>query len=247
MTQGGFAQRLVRWQATHGRHDLPWQQRRDPYAVWLSEIMLQQTQVSTVRSYFARFIDRFAQVADLAAAHEDEVLALWSGLGYYSRARNLHRCAQQVMAHFGGEFPRNAGQLQTLPGIGPSTAAAIASFCFGERISILDGNVRRVLTRYIGFGADLAQMANERALWAHAQSLLPEQAEVQANPRVMAAYTQGLMDLGATVCTPLRPRCGRAPCKRIVWPMRAARPRRFRCAAAAQAQRAVAVVVVADG
>lgn len=211
MTHGSFTQRLVRWQATHGRHDLPWQQRRDPYAVWLSEIMLQQTQVSTVRGYFARFIDRFAQLADLAAAHEDEVLALWSGLGYYSRARNLHRCAQQVMERFGGEFPRSAEQLQTLPGIGPSTAAAIASFCFGERISILDGNVRRVLTRYSGFDADLAQLANERALWAHAQSLLPAAAQVQANPGVMAAYTQGLMDLGATVCTPRRPRCEACP------------------------------------
>ena len=145
-----FAARLVRWQRQHGRHGLPWQGTRDPYRVWLSEIMLQQTQVATVLGYFARFIQHFPDVAALAAASSDEVMALWSGLGYYSRARNLHQCAQQVMERFGGQFPRSAALLQTLPGIGPSTAAAIAAFCFDERAAILDGNVKRVLTRHLG-------------------------------------------------------------------------------------------------
>ena len=168
-----FAAEIVRWQKSHGRNSLPWQNTRDPYRVWLSEIMLQQTQVSTVLDYYERFLRRFPTVGDLAAASQDEVLGLWSGLGYYSRARNLHRCAQEVVALHGGAFPMAAAQLQTLPGIGRSTAAAIASFCSGERVAILDGNVRRVLTRVLGFSADLAQSANERALWAHAESLLP--------------------------------------------------------------------------
>jgi A/G-specific adenine glycosylase len=198
-----FASRVVRWQKTHGRHDLPWQNTRDPYRVWLSEIMLQQTQVSAVRDYFARFLARCPDVASLAAATEDDVLALWSGLGYYSRARNLHRCAQQVMALHGGAFPQTAEVLQTLPGIGRSTAAAIASFCFGERVAILDGNVKRVLTRLLAFDGDLASGANERALWNQATELLPRRAVREAMPH----YTQGLMDLGATVCTARKPQC----------------------------------------
>jgi A/G-specific adenine glycosylase len=126
----GFSRDVVAWQKTRGRNHLPWQNTRDPYRVWLSEIMLQQTQVTTVLDYYARFLKRFPDVTDLAAAQPDDVLALWSGLGYYSRARNMHRCAQQVMTAYGGRFPSTAAQLQTLPGIGPSTAAAIASFCF---------------------------------------------------------------------------------------------------------------------
>ena len=200
-----FAARLLHWQRQHGRHGLPWQGTRDPYRVWLSEIMLQQTQVATVLGYFARFIQRFADVAALAAASSDEVMALWSGLGYYSRARNLHQCARQVMERFGGQFPRSAALLQTLPGIGPSTAAAIAAFCFDERAAILDGNVKRVLTRHLGDASDLAVAANARALHARALALLP------ANSADMPAYTQGLMDLGATVCTPRQPQCGRCP------------------------------------
>ena len=137
--------------------------------------MLQQTQVSTVLDYFPRFLGRFPDVAALAAAPQDDVLALWSGLGYYSRARNLHQCAQEVMTRFGGAFPRRAEDLQTLPGIGRSTAAAIAAFCFGERAAILDGNVKRVLTRVLGYSADLAVAKNEKALWALAQDLLPAQ------------------------------------------------------------------------
>jgi A/G-specific adenine glycosylase len=200
-----FANRLVHWQRTHGRHDLPWQGTRDPYPVWLSEIMLQQTQVVTVKDYFARFMQRFPTVADLAAAHEDEVLGLWSGLGYYSRARNLHKAAQQVVALHGGVFPRDAHTLQSLPGIGPSTAAAIASICFGERVAILDGNVKRVLTRFLGFADDLAASRHEKALWQIAQDLVPEQ------PADMPTYTQAVMDLGATVCTPRQPRCHACP------------------------------------
>jgi A/G-specific adenine glycosylase len=193
----GFAGRIVRWQQSHGRHDLPWQRTRDPYRVWLSEIMLQQTQVATVLAYYERFLARFADVRALAAAPEDEVLALWSGLGYYSRARNLHNCARDVVARFGGEFPRSATELESLPGIGRSTAAAIASFCFGERVAILDGNVRRVLARVLAFDG------RERDLWTHAQALLPTRDVAKSMPR----YTQGVMDLGATVCLPRNPSC----------------------------------------
>lgn len=203
----GFAGRVVRWQRTHGRNSLPWQNTRDPYRVWLSEVMLQQTQVTTVLDYYSRFLARFPGVRALAAAQPDEVMALWSGLGYYSRARNMHRCAQDVVSLHGGEFPRTADLLQTLPGIGRSTAAAIASFCFGERVAILDGNVKRVLARVLGYGADLAQAGNERELWAHADGLLPRRALAESMPR----YTQGLMDLGATVCVARNPGCLACP------------------------------------
>ena len=199
----GFAGRVVRWQQIHGRSGLPWQGSRDPYRVWLSEIMLQQTQVSVVLDYYARFLQRFPDVASLAAANVDEVMSLWSGLGYYSRARNLHRCAQQVVADHGGEFPSTAAMLARLPGIGRSTAAAIAAFCFGERVAILDGNVKRVLTRVLGFEKDLAQAASERELWSRAQALLP----ASGCEEQMPAYTQGLMDLGATVCLQRNPQC----------------------------------------
>jgi A/G-specific adenine glycosylase len=198
-----FAGRVVRWQRTHGRNSLPWQATRDPYRVWLSEIMLQQTQVAAVLGYYDRFLQRFPDVAALAAASLDDVLASWSGLGYYSRARNLHRCAQDVVQKHGGAFPARAEQLQELPGIGPSTAAAISSFCFGERAAILDGNVKRVLTRVLGYDHDLSSATNERQLWDHARALLPTR-ELQES---MPAYTQGLMDLGATVCLPRNPSC----------------------------------------
>lgn len=198
-----FANAIVDWQKSHGRNSLPWQNTRDPYRVWLSEIMLQQTQVATVLAYYNRFLQCFPKVSDLAAASQDEVMALWSGLGYYSRARNLHRCAQEVMTLHNGQFPASAAQLQTLPGIGRSTAAAIASFCFGERVAILDGNVKRVLTRVLGFSGDLAQAAQERMLWNWAADLLPADDLAQTMPR----YTQGLMDLGATICTGRQPKC----------------------------------------
>ena len=198
-----LAAQVVRWQEAHGRNHLPWQNTRDAYRVWLSEIMLQQTQVATVLEYYTRFLARFPDVRQLAAAPQDEVLALWSGLGYYSRARNLHRCAQIVVHQHGGEFPRTVDELAALPGIGRSTAGAIAAFCFGVRAPILDANVRRVLTRVLGFGADLAEAKNERALWQQAEALLPQQDLSHAMPR----YTQGLMDLGAGICLPRNPNC----------------------------------------
>jgi A/G-specific adenine glycosylase len=201
----GFARRMVDWQRGQGRQHLPWQHTRDPYRVWLSEIMLQQTQVSTVLDYYPRFLQRFPNVAVLAAAPQDDVLALWSGLGYYSRARNLHRCAQQVVERFGGKFPASAELLLSLPGIGRSTAAAIAAFCFHERVSILDGNVKRVLSRVLGYDADLAVAAHERELWALADRLLPKQATD------MPAYTQSLMDVGATLCQPRKVQCDACP------------------------------------
>jgi A/G-specific adenine glycosylase len=202
-----FASRIVQWQRTHGRHALPWQNTRDAYRVWVSEIMLQQTQVATVIDYYARFIARFPDVKALAAAELDEVLALWSGLGYYGRARNMHRCAREIVALHGGEFPASSQSLQALPGIGRSTAAAIAVFCFGERAAILDGNVKRVLSRVLGFGADLSAASVERSLWAQADELLPQEAQRQDVP----AYTQGLMDLGATVCHARNPGCLACP------------------------------------
>jgi A/G-specific adenine glycosylase len=194
-----FAPSLVAWQRSHGRHALPWQNTRDPYRVWLSEIMLQQTQVTTVLGYYQRFLERFPAVSDLAAATLDEVLALWAGLGYYSRARNLHACAQAVMTLHAGEFPRNSVGLQTLPGIGRSTAAAVAAFCFGERVAILDGNVKRVLGRLLAFDGDLASSTEEKRLWSLASDLLPAEG--------IESYTQGLMDLGATICSTRSPQC----------------------------------------
>ena len=204
MGASNFATRVVAWQRQHGRNTLPWQNTQDPYRVWLSEIMLQQTQVVTVIGYFAKFLERCPTVADLAAASSDEVMGLWSGLGYYSRARNLHRCAQLVVELHGGQFPRDAATLATLPGIGRSTAAAIASLCFGERVAILDANVKRVVTRVLGFDADLASSANEKKLWDAATSLLPAAQNAAAD---MPRYTQGMMDLGATVCSPKKPSC----------------------------------------
>jgi A/G-specific adenine glycosylase len=194
---------------------------RDPYRVWLSEIMLQQTQVSTVLVYFDRFLARFPDVAALAAAPLDEVLTLWAGLGYYSRARNLHKCAQAVMSQHGGQFPRNFEALQTLPGIGPSTAAAIAAFCFDERVSIMDGNVKRVLSRVMGWGQDLSLRVNEKALWDASQIVLPERAAD------MPSYTQGLMDLGATLCTPRKPACLTCPWSDLCVARREDNPERF--------------------
>lgn len=202
-----FSARIIAWQKKQGRHHLPWQNTQDPYRVWLSEIMLQQTQVVTVLDYYPRFLHHFDNVAALAAAQSDQVLSLWSGLGYYTRARNLHACAQQVMQLHQGQFPRTAQILQTLPGIGKSTAAAIAAFCFGERAAILDANVKRVLSRILAFDADLAKVANERKLWEYAETLLPTKNLVQQMP----SYTQGLMDLGATVCTPKLPQCAVCP------------------------------------
>ena len=198
-----FSGRLIAWQKTAGRHDLPWQQTRDPYRIWLSEIMLQQTQVATVIPYFQRFLARFPTLQALAAAPLEAVIEHWAGLGYYARARNLHRCAQQLVAVHAGKWPDSATQLSALPGIGRSTAAAIAAFAFGQRSAILDGNVKRVLCRHFAVEGFPGQAAVDRELWALAERLLPE-GDIEA-------YTQGLMDLGATLCTRSRPRCADCP------------------------------------
>lgn len=198
-----FSTRLIRWQARHGRHDLPWQKTRSPYRVWLSEVMLQQTQVATVIPYYRRFLARFPDVESLARASLDEVLVLWSGLGYYSRARNLHAAAQVVVESLGGRFPRARAQLASLPGVGRSTAAAIAVFAFGEREAILDGNVKRVLARYFAVRGYPGEKQVENRLWKIAESLLPR--------RNIERYTQALMDLGAGLCTRARPACASCP------------------------------------
>lgn len=202
-----FAGRLVRWQRQDGRHGLPWQGTREAYRVWLSEIMLQQTQVRTVLEYYPRFLAHFPSVQALAQAPLDAVLGLWEGLGYYSRARNLHRCAQSVVADWGGVFPQRAQDLVTLPGVGPSTAAAIAAFCAGERVSILDGNVQRVLARHRALDADFSRTAPRRELQQLANALVPASVD-------MPTYTQALMDVGATRCTPRQPACGLCPLSR---------------------------------
>ena len=198
-----FAAQVVRWQKQHGRHDLPWQRTRDAYRIWLSEIMLQQTQVATVIPYFARFIARFPDVRALAAANEDDVLALWSGLGYYSRARNLHRAAQLIVERHGAELPRSVDELIELPGIGRSTAAAIAVFAYGARHAILDGNVKRVFARRFGVAGYPGDAKVMAALWRETERQLPV--------REIESYTQGLMDLGATLCTRTKPRCDACP------------------------------------
>jgi A/G-specific adenine glycosylase len=194
-----FSARIVRWQRSHGRQGLPWQDTRDPYRIWLSEVMLQQTQVATVIPYYHRFLARFPGVAALAAASEEEVLSLWSGLGYYARARNLHRAARQVMERFAGAFPSDFHALESLPGIGRSTAAAIAAFASGERRAILDGNVRRVLARHAGIGGDPSRAAVLAELWAEAERRLPREG--------IERYTQGMMDLGADICAVRNPAC----------------------------------------
>jgi A/G-specific adenine glycosylase len=198
-----FASRIIHWQQRHGRHALPWQASRDPYRTWLSEIMLQQTQVATVIPYFERFVARFPDLPSLAAAHEDEVLAVWSGLGYYSRARNLHAAARAIVAHHDGRFPAEAAAIEQLPGVGRSTAAAIAALAFGQRCAILDGNVKRVLARHGGIAGWAGDRKVETALWQLAESHLPGTA--------IEAYTQGMMDLGALVCTRSQPTCAACP------------------------------------
>ncbi|MDZ4313314.1 MAG: A/G-specific adenine glycosylase [Azonexus sp.] len=198
-----FSERLIAWQKVSGRHELPWQKTRDPYRVWLSEIMLQQTQVATVIPYYQRFLDRFPDVTTLAAAPIEAVIEHWAGLGYYARARNLHRCAQQIATVHAGKFPNSTEQLVELAGIGRSTAAAIAAFAFGQRAAILDGNVKRVLCRQYGVEGFPGISAVDRSLWQLAENLLPA-GDIEA-------YTQGLMDLGATLCTRSRPRCDACP------------------------------------
>ncbi|MGZ8254554.1 MAG: A/G-specific adenine glycosylase [Burkholderiaceae bacterium] len=202
-SSASFADRVVRWQGSHGRRDLPWQGTRDTYRIWVSEIMLQQTQVAAVIPYYVRFLERFPDIEALASAPSAEVMAAWAGLGYYSRARNLHKCAQTVVEQHGAQFPRTARALVDLPGIGRSTAAAIAAFAFGERAAILDGNVKRVFARHFGVDGYPGETGVERRLWQVAEAELPATG--------IEPYTQGLMDLGATVCVRSRPRCQECP------------------------------------
>jgi A/G-specific adenine glycosylase len=200
---GAFAARLLAWYREHGRHDLPWQRDRTPYRVWVSEVMLQQTQVATVIPYYERFLARFPDVGSLAAAPLDEVLHLWSGLGYYARARNLKRAAERIAADHGGEVPTSLEALVALPGIGRSTAGAILALALGERHPILDGNVKRVLARRFGITGDPGSASVLAALWARSDAVTP--------PGDAADFTQAIMDLGATLCTRRRPRCSACP------------------------------------
>lgn len=202
-TPASFAGRLIAWQRTHGRHDLPWQNTTDAYRIWVSEIMLQQTQVSAVIGYYQRFMARFPDVASLAEASSDEVMEHWAGLGYYSRARNLHRAAQLVVSEHGGKFPDDQEALEALPGIGRSTASAIRSFAFGARAPILDGNVKRVFARHAGVEGFPGLPKIEKQMWLMAQERLPQ--------NDLEPYIQGLMDLGATLCSRSKPRCKDCP------------------------------------
>jgi len=198
-----FSEKISAWQRCHGRHHLPWQASRDPYRIWVSEVMLQQTQVGTVIPYFQRFMARFPDVAALAGADEEDVLACWAGLGYYARGRNLHRAARQIAEKLGGVFPRDFSDIAALPGIGRSTAAAISVFAFGERRAILDGNVKRVLARVFAIDGWPGEKKVEARLWQSSESLLPAAG--------IETYTQALMDLGATICTRAKPKCASCP------------------------------------
>ncbi len=198
-----FAARLLRWFDDHGRKDLPWQSPRTAYRVWLSEVMLQQTQVVTVVPYFLRFVEKFASLSELAAAPLDDVLAAWSGLGYYSRARNLHAAAKYCVANFAGELPADFDPLCALPGIGRSTAGAILAQAHGQRFAILDGNVKRVLARHEGVAGWPGSVTVQKQLWSIAEAHTPHSR--------LADYTQAIMDLGATICTRARPKCAQCP------------------------------------
>ena len=236
-----FAARVLAWFESHGRHDLPWQHPRTPYRVWLSEVMLQQTQVATVIPYFERFVHELPDLRALAQADGDRVLALWAGLGYYSRARNLHRAAQLCVERHDGELPDGFEVLAALPGIGRSTAGAILAQAHGTRLPILDGNVRRVLARHAGIDGDVQAAGTQRALWALAESLLPHAR--------LAEYTQAIMDLGATVCRRADPRCGACPVAADCVALREGRtaelPRRK--VARALATRETTILVLRDG
>ena len=200
-----FSDRLILWHAKSGRHHLPWQQSKDPYRVWVSEIMLQQTQVATVIDYYNRFMKKFPTIKSLAHADEEEVMQLWSGLGYYRRARFLHEGAQMIMNEMDGQFPSDFDMMMKIPGIGRSTAGAIAAFSFSQKKAILDGNVKRVLSRYFLITQWTGLPRTEKKLWAYAESLLPN--------KNMGTYTQALMDLGATLCNK-KPQCDICPLKK---------------------------------
>jgi A/G-specific adenine glycosylase len=218
-----FAAKLIAWQKRHGRRGLPWQGTRDPYAIWIAEIMLQQTRVATVIPYYERFLARFPDIATLADSGLDDVLRLWSGLGYYSRARNLHRAARSISENHGGAFPSRFEDVAALPGIGRSTASAICVFAYGARKAILDGNVKRVLARCFGVAGYPGEKRVADRLWRLAEQLAPRWG--------IEAYTQGLMDLGAAVCTRREPDCAKCPLGRLCvarrrgWIERLPRPR----------------------
>lgn len=214
-----FSQQVLAWYEHHGRKHLPWQQDITPYRVWVSEIMLQQTQVSTVIPYFERFMQHFPTVFELADSQQDEVLHLWTGLGYYARGRNLHACAQKIVNEFNGEFPNSVAELTTLPGIGRSTAAAIASISMGISAPILDGNVKRVLTRYFAVSGWPGTAKIEQQLWALAEELQPAHSSAQ--------YTQAMMDLGATLCTRSKPNCNSCPLNNACLGLKTGLPTQF--------------------
>ena len=197
-----FALKLIAWQKEHGRHNLPWQVR-DPYKIWLSEIMLQQTQVESVKSYYVNFLNAFPTIEALSHADLNEVLALWAGLGYYARAKNLHKTAQKIVKDFGGKFPKTPEELAKLAGIGKSTASAIAVFAFGARAAILDGNVKRIFARFFLIDDFINQAKTQKKLWEIAEKLLPE--------NDLPIYTQALMDFGSIICTIKKPKCGECP------------------------------------
>jgi len=205
---GVLSSAIIAWQKKHGRHDLPWQNTTDPYAIWVSEIMLQQTQVTAVIGYYANFMARFPNIQTLANAEQEEVLQHWSGLGYYSRARNLHNAAQIIVDDFAGEFPQAFDDITSLPGIGRSTAAAISTFALDKPQPILDGNVKRVFARYFCIEGWTGTPAIQKQLWKIAEK---ENPNANNKNHDAIAYTQGLMDLGATVCTRSKPKCDTCP------------------------------------
>ena len=203
MDNSHFSAIVLQWFDQHGRKHLPWQQTKSAYNTWISEIMLQQTQVATVIPYYNAFMARFPTVEDLAKAPIDEVLHHWTGLGYYARARNLHKAAHMIVNEFDGQFPQDPQLLEQLPGVGRSTAAAVSSIAYGTKAAILDGNVKRVLARYFAVEGWPGNTQVAKRLWEHAEALTPD--------RRNADYTQAMMDLGATLCTRSKPRCGDCP------------------------------------
>ena len=214
-----FAESVLAWFDQNGRKDLPWQKNPTPYRVWVSEIMLQQTQVTTVIPYYSRFMERFPDIATLAAASLDDVLHLWSGLGYYARARNLHKAAILVCEQFNEQFPDSLEALETLPGIGRSTAGAILALACGQRQAILDGNVKRVLARYHALSGWPGQAAVLKQLWRLAEKHTPDYR--------VAEYTQAMMDLGATVCTRNKPACSECPLSTACKALKTANPAQY--------------------
>ena len=200
-----FSTRLIEWHHINGRKNLPWQKRKTPYRIWISEIMLQQTRVSTASLYFTKFIKKFPNVKKLAASNVDEILGCWSGLGYYARARNIHKAAEKIESEYGGRIPNSLDKLMNLPGIGKSTAGAILALGFKKKAAILDGNVKRVLSRHRKIDEDISLTSTSNKLWEVSINLVPD--------NLIDVYTQSIMDLGATICTKSNPSCNSCPVK----------------------------------